>query len=1046
MLNVSCLIKNTSLQQDIHDLVEYLGYNLVSEGKDASLGTIFNIIRKSGIEVDLQTVGHIYNEVLPKDFRQFMSDSEVNDFVLKTYSDAVKRAALLEQPDTKNEQIGRDSPEVYVVNGILNMFTNSEVPGDTAQSEMKQMQNALWKGIQRKLNLPENQAPKTADQWKDIINRALGYEQLGIKDLSGQLNGIADLYNAMRDQLTQAMSDVQKQADPAAYDRLQEMVNHLESTTYSLLFSRGEAKRLLEEMMKEAGFGKQLKNGKTILDWNKLAGQSASIQDLRDNVQKVLEKNGYSPDVVDGVKNSLQDEFTELQARILEKAQKELQNKGNTATRNIDKKSDLRRLAELNNLGIFQSSHNRALYNLLGISDLQQQDLADLQQIAQAASNLFREVDKTYGTDIYATRQLQSLQRGIDSIIGRNINNKSVLLKILAGIKNFLDVYLTGLLAGPLTIMENLWSGVKEVFVPTLMGAGVNKQDTQLYWKMLSDVTARGQSFGEEVGSFAPRELYVNTLKWKWKGTTAKEKAESLLFAITLPARIGLLGFDSANKVLITNKTFKNAVYQALTQNGMSKEDAAKFMNKALYGKSFEDAKMQAKEMIERTNKDLPEKYKIPVTSASITTLANDLVKANLNANGALSNEVIEAAYKSSYHVAGYGLGHEANNAFSKGVKNLRNIYSREEAKLIKEKKWDDLVRHRLKSTFMNNMIIRFAGGATNWVYLRVQSGLGLGLATGFLGKWNKDIDFTDKKSVEQSIKDIQNARNKIGRALVGISTTILAYAVQYALVGGEDDKDKKKKLSDLKQQKLKLQKTRASEFDGGASEKSDQIGALDVEIHNMELATSAYSRIKGNYMESRLFRKLSPDLMLINYYIDTTPDKLTAATRYAESSLGVGGQFTTAGKLTDIKTLAYRKDYDAAYGIVGSMIGDKFGFPFWRAGKDWYKLGKWISGNEVTSDFKAPSEFTEGVFGGGMLEDIGVFSRDSKITILPGIGASTYDKFKTHGVERMSDLKKTPNWWEMTYTNEAGNDVYILNATVRAKAKEAQEKYEKEK
>lgn len=1043
MTGVTCLAKNTQLQQDLKDIVEYIAYDRIGRGKDASLASVYNTIRKTGIEIDLQSVGHIYNETLDKNYQQIMSDQEVNDYMLKSFNDAIRRAALLEQTASKEEQIGMNAPEVYVTNGILNMFYNSEMPNQDTQSDMLKMQNALWKGIQRKLKLPESQKPKNNDQWKDILGKALGYEQLGLTDLNGRLNNISDLYNAMRDELSEAISQVNQQADPATFDRLNEMINGLEASTYSLLFSRPEARKLLDEMMKESGFGKELKNGKTILDWNKLAGNIGSVQDIRDNVEQVLSDNGYSQDVIDGVKNSLVNEFTELQTRILEKAENELSKREKTLDRETTSKSDLRRLAELNNLGIFNSTHDRVLYDLLGIGELQQEDIQDLKHIAQAASNLYREVDKNYGSEVFASRQFQTLQRSIDSIIARNINNKTKLLKALNLIKNFFDVYLTGLLTGPLTIMENLWSGVKEVFVPTIMGAGLNKQDTQLYWKMLSDVISRGQSFGEEVGSFAPRELYVNSLKWKWKDSTPKEKAESLLFALTIPARVGLMGFDSANKVTITNKTFKNVIFKALTQQGMSKEDAKKFMNEALYGQSFEDAKQQARELMEKTNNDLPDKYKIPINNNSITTLANDLVKVNLNANGAITKEVLEAAYKSSYHVAGYGLGHEANNPLSAQIKSWRNNMRKEEGRLAKDKDWDKLAMHRLKSTFVNNIVIRFTAGATNWMYLRLQSA-GIGLVTGFMGDWNKDIDFESQSTIQQSIKDIQNARNKIGRALVGISYMTLSYMIYYAISGSDDEEDKEKRLAELNKKREEIKKTNYRQFDGGASEKAQQVSEIDKEIKALEEATSVMKKIKSNWMGSRLFKKVAPDVLLLHYYLDTEKNKYAGAVKFVQGAYGLGSQYSTDAKITDAGELYWKGDTDAGSGMLSSIAGDRFGVPLWRAGKDWYKLGKWIGGGKVASDFEAPHNFADGLWGGGMMEDLGFYDRNPAITILPGIGGKSYEKFKSKGITNMNDLKG--NWWETTITDENGNEKYILNATDRIKAKEAAEKYKSEK
>lgn len=1178
MLGISCLARNTSLLQDLKDLVEYIGFEKISNGKPASVRDIYNEVRKAGVEVDLQTIGHIYNEALPKDYKEIQSDEEVNDYILKNYKDVLERAVSLEESEDSTKQIGEDKPEIHIVNGLLNMLANDNIYDESTKSDMLTMQNALWKGIQRKLNLPEKSKPKDEKEWKDILSQSLGYEQLGLIDLHGRLNSISDLYNAMRDQLQDAKSRMLEKADEATMQRWNEMVNQLEASTYSLLFSKGEAKSLLEGMMKEAGFSKTTKDGTTILDWNKLSEGIGSVQDVRANVEKVLSQNGFNADVIEGVKNSLQNEFENLQARVLEKnidketnaavrqserikkLQKELlrvaerrsskrPNKGskddvdisqeeidlkdqikeekskwekekksqqqgradqrrinneidrqfntierlseklsalkngtyaapvkgtaendvqeiedlkeqvrkesemtsqeNRLGKSAEQKRDLKRLAELNNLGVFDSQHDRLLYNLIGVPELEQQDIDDLKLLADAASDLFREIEKTYGSDIYASRHLQTIQRSIDKIIARNINNKSKLMRIVNAIKALLDMYLTGLLMRPFTILENLWSGVKEIIVPTIFGKGLKKEDFKVYRKMLSDVTIRGQAFGEEIGNFSPQELYTNTLKYKLrKGNLAGDMAENLLMTVMLPGRIGLLGFDSANKATITNKTFNNAIYQALKQSGMSKDDATKFMNEALYGKSFKDAENQAKDLMDKINKGLPDRLKVPVNSRTITTFANDLVKHNLNANGALTNDVIEGAYKSAYHVAGYGLGHEANNWVSSGVKQYRNRRKQEEDRLVKEKSWNKLAMHRLKDTFVNGMIIRFTGGAMNWVYLRFQSGLGLGLATGFMGNWNGDIDFADKKSIQSSIKEIQNRRNMIARSVVGISATAVSYAVGYAMWGagvfggtGGGSDEEKEQLATLIEEKDVVEnsdKTKYKNENGEQVTKSGKLAEINEKIKLVQRGMSPYKAIRANWMESRLFKKVVPDVMLLHYYIDTDRSNYLAVLNYVQQTTGLGSDFSTSSKIQSASTLAYRGDFDAANGQLASVAGERFGVPTWQAYKDWGKLVQWIGGGTPKTDYKKPTDLSEGLWGGGALEDLGFFKRNPTITNLPGIGGKGYEKFKAQGIERINDLKENPDWYNMK--GEDGK--YILDKDDREKAKKGFDKY----
>lgn len=1038
MLDISCLIKNTTLRNDLNDLIEFIAYSRVAKNLDAGIQSIYNDIRSNGIEVDLQTVGFIYNDVLPKSYAQFDSDHDVNEYALKSYQDAINRAARLEAPEQQERQIGQNSPDMEVVNGILNMFTklNTEA-SDPIYSDMRAMQEALWKGIQRKLKLTNNAIPETQKDWEDLLAKSLGYEQLGMHDINGRLNGIADLFNSMKGQLSDATSEMEAKGDFATAQKWRDMTDKLKSASYSLLFSKGEAKTFITGIMKEAGYAKELKtlnpdgSHKTVIDWNKLSNDTGSVLDLHNNIDRVMTDKGYSRAVIDGVQDSFANELNELNAKIVEWRLKQMDNKSDALGRASNRKTDLKRLAELYNLGIFKTAHDKLLNSVVGISDLQAQDLDDLEQLSKAASNLYREIDKNYGNDIFASSAFQTIQRHIDRIVQRNINNKTVLMKIISAIKNFVDILMTGMLMGPLTIIENWLSGIKEIASPLFFGKSKlkNKEDWQVYKSVLMDVLARGQSYGEEVGSFAPRELYSNSLRLKWKDGTAKEKAESVLYLMMAPARIGLLGFDSANKAVITNKTFYNAMYKSLVQHGKTDQEATNILSKALHGKSFEDAKVDAAEILNNINSDLPGKYPIPVNSNTITRLANDLVKSNLNTNGVLTNEMIVSTLKGSYHVAGYGLGHEANNFLSKGIKGVRDGMVQKEEKLRAAKKWNRLAWHRMGTTLMNGMVLRFLGGATNWVVLRAQSA-GLGIVSGFMGgHWNDDIDFKNADTIKQSIKERHGARNQIGRGMTGIAYTIVGYTLMHFLTsGGDDDRERKKK---------RLQELT----------KFVQTPAVKQEIKDLTAESNLYRSIKQNYEGNRLFKKIAPDLMLLNYYMQTDDNHWKGALNYVINTTGIASDYSTAGKFTDAMSYFRKGEISQGQGTLGSIAGDRLSVPLWRSYKEWFKLGSWIAHGfgGVSSDFKKPSNFTEGMIGGGALEDWGVFHRNSSITILPGIGPKTIDRYKAIGIENMGDLEKHPGWENMMYINDKGKPEFILDKSDRVNAKTAADKWFKE-
>lgn len=1214
MSTIGCIFRNTQAYNDLKDLVEFLGFQLLGSDKKPTVGTIFHFIREQGIEVDLQTVGQAYTEVLPRNDQNFQSTEEVNEFVLNNYRNAVQRASKIRNVKVTKE-LGADKSELHTVMGILNMFFKANTTTRETKSVHVQMQEALWKGIQRKLDIPMKSRPKTLAEWKPILEQALGFEKLGITDLQGKLNSIADLFDAMQEQLETATEDLSEIAKPVAMARWENAIQALRGTAYSLLLSQGEARNMLTSLMKDAGFTKEVNvpvtpatptGKKTVFDWTKLAGEASTIDDVRANVEKVLQDAGYSQRVIDAVKDSLESEMNDLveeniqkqldqterigregtkytlddagfQAalggqkeaewirtedieniedleakanallagkkyipavrkeivdrlkdfftrnyakvvsreakeavrdmlggqtalewimengiqnqqelydalaaqlsnrqmdpahmqeianeflRILDindRSQRALTSRGKALGRVVDQKTDIRRLAELYNLGLFDTGQHRAvLYNLLGVPDLVVQDIEDLEAISQAAANLFRKVDKELDDQIFATREFQFLQRHIDRIVARNINNKTKLLKILGGIRAFFDLFLSGLLSGPFTILENMWSGMKVGMSTFTGGAKTSKEDLEIYRKMLQDVTITGQAYGEEVGSFAPRELFSNMLAWKWKGATAAEKAQSMLYLMHMPGRVGLLAFDSANKVFTTNKVFKHAIYQSLTQQGFDRASTLNFMNSALNGQSFEQAKKQAEEILNQVNSSLPQKYQRRVTDATITTLANDLVKANLTANQVLSTELVREAYKGAYHVAGYGLGHEANNFISKQIELLRKHYKMKEEQLIKDKDWKGLAVQRMIGMIVNNIIIKFAGGATNWIWLRFQEA-GLGLATGFLGKWNHDIDFDDKNSIRKSIQDIHLARHKIGRATVGITAGIVAYTLMYLLKG--DDEDDKETAADLEEKINGLKGLRGEKLqealimagiDGVTKENAtEKKNELLVKWHNelkqAEARASFYKRIKANWMLKRGFLKMAPDVMLLNYFMDTEPNAFMGALKYVQQTTGIASPYSADEKFNDAIKMAKNDDFGGAQGALASIVGSSFGVPMWRAYKDWGKMARWIGGEDVQSDFREPTNFVDGLLGGGMLEDLGVYSPRVRITMLSGIGMKTYNRFKERGISTMEDIKNNPEWYKLKYTDENGKEQFILAPADQVKAKQEAQDYLKE-
>src|SRR5262245_8679574 len=101
MLNIACLQKDTQLVHRLKDAVERLIWQGLEEEsyneqrKAVHLDNIYKILTNHGIEIDLATLGNIYNDVAPKDEDAVMKPKAVEAFAMKQYNRALRRAAMM---------------------------------------------------------------------------------------------------------------------------------------------------------------------------------------------------------------------------------------------------------------------------------------------------------------------------------------------------------------------------------------------------------------------------------------------------------------------------------------------------------------------------------------------------------------------------------------------------------------------------------------------------------------------------------------------------------------------------------------------------------------------------------------------------------------------------------------------------------------------------------------------------------------------------------------------------------------------------------------
>ena len=980
-MDINCLIKNTSIVEDLRAAVEMVALDIASTGRKATLNNVYSEIRKAGIEVDLNTVGYVYSEVVPNDSDLFNTREEVEEITGRRMSDTIRKL-ILSEPGVTEKRIGEMSPEQYVASGIANMFYGQTVENTVDESVAVTLQKAMFKGAKRMLKeVSQEEVPTEKQTYEDVIERALSLETHGYRDLNGKLNNIRDLFEATKAELDKITDEIQNSDNNLLKEQWAEYMNGFENATYSLLFSKKEAGEVLNGIMKEAGYGKELKNGKVILDWGKLAGDINDAAQIRDNVTKVLSEKGYTPEVAEKVAESLSQEYYDLKAKIAERAVANLDQRKNRLEDPVkaEQKPDYKKLAELSALGIFNRNHDSVLFRALGVSELEEEDYRDIQNITETMTRLSAELD---GKDASANYAFQTLQRDINKIVARNIKNRTLLLKIVGFIDKAYQMINLGRIMNIYNSLQNNWSGFTELSAVTLQtirqqGLSQAFKDGKFFRAVWKDISfGGGVTYGDEPNRFSNKE-YIGDLfnKVDWKNVSdSKDLARVVGALVTTPGRMFLSASDSANKALLQRKHFMLTMHTALMQKGMSKREANQFLNEALYGQSYAQAETQAKQILEMIGK--------PVNKNSITRMANDLVIGNLNMDRRIDAGLVEAAWKSSYKVAGIGLGHESNwlaRRFEAGKREA----SIKEQQLIKEENWNALAWHRLYSTMYYSAIRPFTTGITNWMYLRVQSGLGVGILTGFAGgQWNQDIDFSSKETMEKSLHDRSRKRQEIARGINGLMFNAVMFGILLSAIA----------------------MARADDDD-------DYVDAM----------IALFKEIKGNYFLNKVFLRSASDYVLLAYLFapsdkeennGTVMDQAVA--KYVTQYFNLGNEYADGVKVARVMDLLGRGNINGARGKAGDILGSKIEFPLYRAYKGYYQVIRGFADKDYKPEWKPPYGFLEGFLGNGMLEDLGVFNRDSPIDALPGIGPKSAERFNKKGIYKMSDLKDYPNWYMM--------------------------------
>lgn len=698
----------------------------------------------------------------------------------------------------------------------------------------------------------------------------------------------------------------------------------------------GTPNKVIKDALIESGFGREItvntKNGKekrTILDWKKLAGEEGSIDKMKENVNNVFEKQGYSKDEISEMQKELAEQYNDLRASVIEHSINEL-NKRNQKTVTADQKSAARKLSELYNYGLFEkdpAQYDVLLGKAIGIDRLNPERFKQAHELGKALEILYS--SKFNGkklNDLELKTAVQQIEEKMRIILHAEAGQHgSRALQIADMVRTYMDASQRMILNSLGQAVQNPLSGLEQQTISNIdrlfdnsstkeLGAQRRKIASAVYKDM---VVNNGVNYGDVNTTFVSRgglDHYIGNLS---DSKIVQGVASTLIGKTTLDAA------DSYFKSKLTDQKFTYNLIKILSEkrlvdgkmvNGMSKQDAVNYVSEKLTGQSFSDAKKTAKDIINKVNAG--GKKIVGDSDVAVDRLANDIVKAALVNGSVITSDQVSASYNAAYKSAGRSLGHVANNPLSEMVQGLSGKIEKKINDAIKEKQYKKAAFLTYQSIFFRNILNPFVGGGTNWVVLKLEKN-GLGLASGLYNGGKEKLDLTSETGVKKAEKALFEAardRDAVMRGAIGGTAALISSLLWYNNVEEFRKWRNKNKW---------------------ASKYTDNVTPEEV------LATvSARNKEMG-------------------YYIGTLINKNDAYDKSAKAIRGLDN--FSKGKT------------DKGWGQVGEAVGGNFGVPLpWRLVRDGQNIVLGAQGKEPYKVSSNPSEgFWEGWLKAGMVDYI---------------------------------------------------------------------------
>lgn len=856
------------------------------------------------------------------------------------------------------------------VDDVQEEYERKESQGEQGVSE--DIQNAIDEGVEKRINEIYESLPTRRRQAADKAIKALDNIQkklrgktydatigvpvsiidAGITTIKAAIRAGVNIADAIELGIKKIKDQYGKKWDKED-DFRNDMLKGFESEGINEKVQK-EKQLTLRKALAEAGYGKEItvttKQGKekrNVLDWKKLLGSEGSFDNLNDAVEKLKDK-GYSDHDIKDIQEELKEEYSELQADIVNKSLNELQRRN--TPKDGKQKILARRLVDLYNLGVYDqdvNTYSNILNNALGVTPKSQKAFNEIRDFNKSLAQLLE--SRGFGeaplSDVALSRAETEIKNHINRVIQAvQFAEGNMFFKASVVFKNIFSAMQRTMLNRMTQLVENPISGKIDEFMVKLQDAFSKDNWTTKELRdkrrligraMYKDTSINsGGEYGGVGNPFTSRnaiEDFINGL------------SKNALYQAVATATSGKFYLDSADsyfKIKRTEHEFVKNLIRVLTDksnpNGtMSHEDALKYVSETLTGQNFEDAKNLARTIIGNINKDAGKEL-IRGVESNVILVANDLIKDSLVTGGKITAGQVESAFKAAYKTAGKSIGHESNNILTDGLSMLNQTIQQKYNEAVKRKDWTTAAWLNMTAILSKNIVFPFVGGGTNWTVIGLQKmGFPTEYARADVGKDYRPIDLSTKdgqKMLEKNLAANAMRQRMHGRMVVGTFTALTAVmALKYS--GYEDEYEKwLKKHPETAKVLKRIQPNWLTIYMALDEKSSDLIKAV---------------------------------LDVIGRRPNYDSDKLLRASKDFLEGYDKGS----------------KKKTERAWGAVGEIIGRRTNLPYLSAisnfGESDSRMYKEFVGEYSKEPYKASKGFLDGYFKGGLADYIGISPKD---------------------------------------------------------------------